>query len=236
MRTTIFTLLAVGVILFTTQVKATETTDNLLLSETPEGWVLVEEDVLFVLVTEPAGYFEDARSDFLNGDLKDAGENMRMAVALIKLEISRSTGDVKKSLVTSVKELKKLIKKVEKGEVVAGETLDKAFARAEYALAWHHFQKAKEYQSREKYGKMARSIDAAVTHLLYASSWTDDNLEKDDVAAAKDARSFAKKVMDGVASAPAKAGEVLKSVGQSLKKLGTSLDKEKEEDSEDAEE
>jgi hypothetical protein len=36
--------------------------------------------------------------------------------------------------------------------------------------------------------------------------------------------------MDGVVSTPAKAGEVLKSGGQSLKKLGYSLDEENGED------
>ena len=43
-----------------------------------------------------------------------------------------------------------------------------------------------------KGGMPSGSVDAAVKNLLYASSWTDDNLEKNDVAAAKDARSYAK--------------------------------------------
>lgn len=81
----------------------------------------------------------------------------------------------------SARELKKLAKAIEKGSVASGGMLEEAFARGEYSLGTHHYQRAFDFEVKEGYEKMAYAIDATTTHLLYASFWAGKGLEEDDI-------------------------------------------------------
>jgi hypothetical protein len=103
---------------------------------------VVEEEVWIIFAHDPAGYLHDAWEQILKGDLYDAAHNMRKAKALLKIETHRADKEAKNDLVASTRELEKLIRTIEEGSGPAIKTLREAFARAEYALAYHLHQKA----------------------------------------------------------------------------------------------
>jgi len=185
--------------------------------------VIIEEEIWLVFMDEPAGYFQDARQDFLNGDLQDAAHNIRKGAALVKLETHRAKKEVNKALKTSANELEKLAKAVEKGSIATGGRLEEAFTRAEHALAQHHYQKALDYEAKGENEKMAYAIEAAATHLLSALFWADEDLEEGEVVAIKEGRSLAKKTIQGATWVPKQVREATISIGRGIQKLGKKL-------------
>jgi hypothetical protein len=182
---------------------------------------VIEQEVWIVFAHDPAGYLQDAWENFLNGELQEAAYNIRKAKALMRVEIYRSENGPKKELRAAVGELEKLTAAIEDGSAPTGNALKAAFAQAEYALAYHHYQKALKYEARQEYEKMTYALDAASTHSLYASVWADEDLDQKDALALKEARSIAKKVLEGSRWAPAKLREVIKSIGHGIKRLGS---------------
>jgi len=224
MKRVVFILMMVLVLaMFTSWACATD-------EDSKELPVIIEEEIWIVFTDEPAGYFQDAREDFLKGDLEDAVHNIRKGAALVKLETHRAKKEeVKKALKASAKELEKLAKAVEKGSVTTGGRLEEVFARAEYALARHHYQKALGYEAKGQYEKMAYAIEAAATHLLSALFWADEDLEEADVVAIKEGRSLATKTIQGATWAPKEVREATISIGRGIQKLGKKLKPAKEE-------
>ncbi|KPL03066.1 MAG: hypothetical protein AMJ90_04065 [candidate division Zixibacteria bacterium SM23_73_2] len=107
----------------------------------PGDWTLYEEDIWIVLVDEPEFHFQKAHEFFLKKDFKAAGSEIRKGAAFLKLEAGRSTTEGKKTLEASADELGKLAEDVEKGAVASEKQLKDAFARADHALAKHHYLK-----------------------------------------------------------------------------------------------
>ena len=89
----------------------------------PEGYVVVEEDVLTVFVDAPGEHFHKARQSFLKKDYKVAAEEIRKGAAFMKLQAGRATAEGKKVLTVSIGELEMLAKDVEQGTVTSAATL-----------------------------------------------------------------------------------------------------------------
>jgi hypothetical protein len=217
MKRIIFTLmLALAVAMFSPSALAAE--------EEPEALPdIIEKEAWIVFIVEPAGYFQDARKEFLNGDLHAAAQDILAGTVIIKVETHRAKGEEKEALKASIRELKKLAKAVEKGAVASGGILEEAFARAEIALAQHHYQKALHYEANEDYEKMAYAVDAAARHLLYASFWADDDLEEDEVVAIKEGRSLVRKLIRGATWGPKKMGQAVKSIARGIQSLSKKI-------------
>lgn len=184
---------------------------------------IIEQELWIFFMEEPAGYLLEAREDFLNGDLQGAAQNIQAGTIIMKLETHRAKGETKKALEVSAKELKDLAKGIEKGSVASGGMLEEAFARAEYSLARHHYQRALDYEATGDYEKMAYAVDAAAAHLLYASFWAGRGLEEDDVVAVKQGRSIAKKLIQGATWGPNKMTEAVRSIARGIQKLGKKI-------------
>lgn len=189
---------------------------------------VIEEEVWIVFAHDPAGYLQDAWENFLNGELQEAAHNIRKAKALMRLETHRAEKEAKEALRASTEELEKLTDAIEDGSAPTSNALKDAFARAEYALAYHHYQKALNYEAKQEYEKMTYALDAASTHSLYGSVWAGEELDQKDTIATKEARSIAKKVLKGSRWAPGKLREAIRSIGQGIKKLGNRLKPVKE--------
>jgi len=182
---------------------------------------LIEEEIWIIFAHDPAGYLHDSWGNFLNGDLGDAAYNIRKAKALLKLEAARAEKDARDDLTASIRQLEGLITSLEAGTAPTSKALRQAFAQTEYALSNHHYYKALHYKAKGDYEKMTYALDAASTHSLYASVWADEDLDQKDALALKEARSIAKKVLEGSRWAPAKLREVIKSIGHGIKRLGS---------------
>ena len=182
---------------------------------------LVEEEIWIIFAHDPAGYLHDAWENFIAGDIQDAAYYIRRAKAWLKLEAYRAEGEAKDDLEASIRELEELIKALDEGSQPANKELKEAFAKAEYALAYHHQQKALSYEQKGDHEKMTYALDAAATHLMYGSVWAGRELEQDDAVSAKDARAIAGKVKRGEKWSPDRLREALKGLGRGIKKFGT---------------
>ena len=184
---------------------------------------VVEDEIWFVFAHDPAGYLIDAWESFLNEDFQEGAYNMRRARALLKLEIYRADQESKGALEASARELEKLVKIAEEGSAPNTKDLKKVFAQTEHALAYHHYQKALDYQSRKEFEKMTYALDAAATHSLYASVWAEEELDRPDAITTKRARSAIRKVIKGAKSAPSDLREAIKGIGRGIKELGEKI-------------
>jgi hypothetical protein len=189
---------------------------------------LVEEEIWIIFAHDPAGYLHDAWANFIDGDLHEAAYYIRRAKAWLKLEACRAETEAKDDLEASIRELEELIKTLEEGSHPTNKALKEAFAKAEYALAYHHHQKALGYGAKGDHEKATYALDAAATHLMYGSVWAGRELDQDDAVAAKEARSIARKVKRGEKWSLDRLREALKGLGRGIKKLGTRFKQAKE--------
>ena len=182
---------------------------------------LVEEEIWIIFAHDPAGYLHDAWDNFISGDIQDAAYHIRRAKAWLKLEAYRAESEARDDLEASIRELERLITALGEGSHPASKVLKEAFAKAEYALAYHHHQKALGYGAKGDHEKATYALDAAATHLMYGSVWAGRELDQNDAVAAKEARSIARKVKRGERWSLDRLREALKGLGRGIKKHGT---------------
>ena len=189
---------------------------------------LVEEEIWIIFAHDPAGYLHDAWENFIDGDIQDAAYHIRRAKSWLKLEAYRTEREAKDDLEASIRDLEGLIKALEEGSHPANKVLKVAFAKAEYALAYHHHRKALSYKATGNPEKMTYALDAASTHLMYGSVWAGRELDQNDAVAAKEARAIARKVKRGERWSLDRLREALKGLGRGIKKHSTGFKQEKE--------
>jgi hypothetical protein len=148
----------------------------------------VEKEIWIIFAHDPAGYLQDAWENFIDGDIRDAAYYIRKAKAWLKLEAYRAEGEAKDDLEASIRELERLITALDEGSPPANKALKQVFAKAEYALAHHHEQKALSYEEKGDHEKMTCALDAAATHLMYGSLWPGRESEQNDAVASKGVR------------------------------------------------
>ena len=190
----------------------------------PEGYVVVEEDVLTVFVDAPGEHFHKARQSFLKKDYKAAAEEIRKGAAFMKLQAARATNEGKKVLTVSIDELEKLAKDVEKGTVTSAATLNHTFARAHHALARHHYLKATEYKAKGAAKKLGHALKASAIHLEHGFAWAGHKLEAAAVAVIKDTGLVAGKLIEGGGWIGEEAGKIIEKIGVDIEKLGKMLE------------
>lgn len=190
----------------------------------PEGWVLVEEDVVLVFSDEPGEHFQKGRESFLKKDLKAAAHEIREAAAFLKLEAGRATAEGKKALLASIRELEKLAEGVERGTVTAVKDLDALFARAHQALAKHHHLKAAASWAKKAAKKTGQDLKAAAIHLEHGLAWTGHKGEAGGIAVINGTRLLAGKLIEGVGWVPAEVGKGITAVGEEVEKLGKKIE------------
>jgi hypothetical protein len=188
--------------------------------KTPEGYVLVEEDVLLQFVELPGEHFHKARQSFLTKDYKAAAEEIRRGEAFLRLQAARATTEGRKGLIASVAELERLANNVEKGTVTSAKTLDRAFAKAHHALAKHHYLKAIEYKAKNDVRRTGHSLKAAAVHLEHGFAWAGHELEAVSVRAIKDVGLLAGKLLEGTGWVAEEVGKAIEKIGQEIDKLG----------------
>jgi len=192
--------------------------------EAPEGYVIVEEDILTAFVDSPGEHFHKAREKFLEKDYKAAAEEIRKGVAFLRLQAARASTEGKKGLIDSIAELEKLANDVGKGTVTSAKTLDHAFAKAHYALAKHHYLKAMEYKAKGSSSKLGHALKAAAIHLEQGFAWSGQKLEVATVAVIKDTGLVAGKLIEGGGWIGKEAGDIIDKIGGEIEKLGKMLE------------
>ena len=188
----------------------------------PEGYVLVQEDVLAAFVAAPGEYLHKARDEYIVKDLKGSADNIRRCSMFLKLIAGASTRQGKKALLASAADLESLADKVENNRVKTLQDLDDSFAAAEYALARHHYLKAEESAGKLT-ARLGRNIQAAAAHFEEALSWAGRKLEPVPKSLVADAKTLAERLIQGTAGAADKISDQVSSLGQEIDRLESDL-------------
>ena len=189
----------------------------------PTGYVLVEEDVVITFASEAKKSFRAAVADFLNRQMRAAGTNVRKGAAYIRLEAGRAAGDAKKALMDSVQELEKLANEVQKAAVSDLKELQNAFARAEHALARHHYLKAVELRAKGDGQKTGRELQAAADYIDSGQVWLTQKMHEGVGDSVNEARRVAAKMVYGSGAAVDEVGKAFDGLGKELDKFGSAV-------------
>lgn len=131
----------------------------------PETWTSVFAD-------EPAIAFEHCSEQIKAGDLEKAGHYVLKAAEHTRIAAYGSDDDLKGELLGMERKLREYGETLKKGEDVPATDLDPVFARDLELLAEHHLVHADDHWLKEKVGKTAEDLGAAVfdldSSLLYA--------------------------------------------------------------------
>jgi hypothetical protein len=177
--------------------------------------------------TEPESDFQKAHEFFLKKEMKSAASEIRKGAEFLKKETENATQEGKKVLTASIQELEKLANDVEKGTVKSDKELKDAFARAENALARHHYLKASESWAKKETKSTGNSLKASAQYLEQAVKWSGHKLETGSSEAVKGAQAVAEKVIIGTKWVAEEVSKGIKDIGNEISKLGEKIKPEK---------
>jgi len=164
-------------------------------------------------------HFDQARESFLKKDTHAAAIGILKGAAFLKFQASRATGEAKKVLTASERELERLAGGVEKGTVTSVQDLRRAFARADRALAEEHLQNAVESWSKKEVDRTGQELKSAADDVELALSWAGHKLNTTTEAAVKGAHAAAAKLTEGAAWTRAEVGKGLDAMSKEVGKL-----------------
>jgi hypothetical protein len=187
------------------------------------GKIAVEEDILLVFVDEPTHHFGLARDSFMKHDYKTSASEIRKGAGYLKLEMGRATTEGQRALYDAVVNLSKLSDEVEQGTVTSVDKLDKVFAHAEQALAFHHELKAKEYWAAQDHKKAGQDLKAASMHLENSMKYSGEKVETATQNTIKDAHDMGQKLVEGTGYVADKVGKAMQDLGKKIEEAGKKM-------------
>jgi hypothetical protein len=151
-----------------------------------EVWVppdsMIAEQVWLYFTDKPEEHFEKTIADLDSEHPEGASHDLRTAAAYLKIEAGRERGDSEKALKASVHELERAAGKIEDGIVIPTKDMESMFARAHYALAEHHYERASALWEKKEQIKAGKELDVSAMHVEHGMGWVTDR--PDDVRAA----------------------------------------------------
>lgn len=150
--------------------------------DAPEGFVLIEERVVYLLGNQPQQHFLAAAQKLAANDKQGAGAELRIAANYIDMQASRA-GQEKQHLTKASQKLNKLAEKAQAGEISSPDELNKAFAKANLALARHYQAKAESALEGKNYVMAGYDLDNAANSFRQAMVWSDQQPKQEQVQA-----------------------------------------------------
>lgn len=187
-------------------------------------WLIEEVTAWYPYVNSPNTYFQAAHDSFLSKEYKKAAEEIRKGAAFVRLEAGSAAGKAKQDLDALEQELRSLAKDVEQGAVQNVKRLDAAFAKANHDLALSHRVKAYEAWDKKEFQKAGNELKAAATLVENGASWIGAEAKASAVAAIRDSRLVAGKLIEGSGYATEEVGKAIDSLGKAIDDLGRKIE------------
>lgn len=166
-------------------------------ADTAHLWILLDEQSWFPVIEKSNQHWGLAKEDFLNQDYSKAAQEMRKGTAFLSLEAHRASGEVKSSLLASVREIDQLAKQVEQGQVQNVKLLDDAFAQGHFTASRFYDAKAQQAMSDNELVRVGYDLKAAAHHLEVGATWISQEQATDLKTALKDSRLVAEQLIEG---------------------------------------
>lgn len=168
-------------------------------------------------------YFQKAKQDYVDKNMKAASEEMHKAAEWMKSEAAAAKGKGKEALAKSSRELEKLSGELKKGAVKSVKEIEIASARAYHALATNSHVKSAEAWSKKEFKKAGEELDMAVNQLEKGYAWAGHQEEAGTQKVIDESREWSRKVKEGAGRASAEAQKILKSAEDEIKALGQKI-------------
>jgi hypothetical protein len=189
-------------------------------AEARGGVTTIEEDVWVPLLDEPSDQFHQAQKNFFKRHYRAAAAERREGAAFLKIEAERATGDTEHALKASAQELDKLAIATENGTVKSVHDLDKAFARADHALAMEYHALAEAAHKNDNDELAGKYMQAAADQLRHAVLWSGREIDKATAGAIDVARIAAGKLIKGSGWIAVEGGQLFADLGRAIERAG----------------
>lgn len=161
-------------------------------NQAPEGYVLLEENTVYMMANEPQQHFLQAHADLARKDDRGAAEETRMAAAYLDMQAARRGDNQDQGLKQQADHLRHMARELESGKAsVSVEHLDRDFARASDALARHFDNLTKYDLQKQRYIPAGYDLNATAHAFKNTIIWSDQKPSKDDLTMIKNAREIA---------------------------------------------
>lgn len=135
---------------------------------TKPGWVIVEEDIWFPLRYSLHDFMDRARERFRHHEQKGAANEIRKAIAMLKIAEGQATPDGVKTLQETTHTLQSLAQDLDQNKVSSARELDHAVRKAYFALATHHYLKANSASAQKEMKRAGEHLQTAANYLTNA--------------------------------------------------------------------
>ncbi len=179
-------------------------------------WVEEESWVEYMDQQLHQQFFLQARDALKRGNSKEAAQQLNHGVLYMRLEAGRATPEAKPMLKQSETQLKQVVDELKKGTMPPSGMLDTTYARANLALALHHYLKAKDNWDDRAAGIVGHDLKAAVNELQFAYAWSGRPLDDKTKKAAYDIAVVGQKMIDSGDYTTADVDNTLTSIGQQI--------------------
>lgn len=197
--------------------------DKATRADMEHRWLISDVTIWYPVSEEPQRHFMDAIEAHAKKDYEAAATDIRKATSYLRLEASRASGETKQELESSVAQLDALAASVEKGAVKDAQSMAKAFAKANQALAREHLSKAVESWTRKEYDKTSYELKAAAHGLESATGWVGGEVKAGASATVADTRALGDKLASGVTWTEDEVAKGFELLGNSINALGEKI-------------
>ena len=197
--------------------------DKAARADMERRWLISDVTTWYPVSEEPQSHFTDAAAAYASKDYKAAATDIRKATGYLRLEAGRATGDAKQELDGSVAQLDTLAASVENGAVKDEQTMAKAFAKADHALALEHRSKAAVSWTRKEYDQAGYELKAAAYGLESAAGWAGGEAQAGASATVADTRALGDKLASGATWTRDEVATGFESLGKGINALGQKI-------------
>jgi len=147
--------------------------------QAPEGYILIEQEALYLFIEEPDASFLEALSAYNDGNLDSAANEIHQGATFMRMYAgSLSEADTQKRVREQSHKLDVLAAKVLLGEVKDAKELKRAFAKADHVLARAFTDDSKDSITEKAERSAVNSAKYVGSRLEKASQWTGKKLEQ----------------------------------------------------------
>lgn len=175
------------------------------------------------LAERSTAHFNQAIEAFHNKETQTAANELRKAVAFLKIEAVTATGSAKTNLQTSINDLENMATQMAEGQSTSESDLNMVLARAQQALASHHFNRLNEAQTNQDGIEAGYELNAVATHLEQALVLSGHQPDAQMTKQFDDMKALADELIAGQTPATVEIDQTLSSLTQEIDKLDQEL-------------
>lgn len=206
--------------------RVADDTDKLVAAPlpSPDGFVLVEDDVWFANTDEPGQLMHQARADYTSANYVRASADLRETAVYLRIEGCRADQvESRDALLASANELQTLAQDIDNSVPVPSNRFAQVFARVHYNLARANQQMASEAWAKKDTQRARKALEAAMTNLKQGFVWSGHDMEASAVAFSRKIESLCDRLAKKANWEDKEVKDAVTFVGEEVVRLGEDL-------------